>query len=214
MKVSRIDKSDNLCLTLSPQCTEYHAGIHQRQPQMERDILGIPAGLESRQCWKFANWSPDSVHRSPSHPGPQTWENNAVIFFSFSLSHALQKLKQQIKTSTGKYKEKNICELHLRWSWGQAWLNTARDWRKAVEESWPGPTMLKKCAAIGWRGLGAASGAGSGSMWRTETARLSSVSFNTSSGLDSLPWVLEGCAANRKYRKNFFLLLQWATKTK
>lgn len=47
---------------------------------------------------------------------------------------------------------------------------------------------------MGPRGLGAASGGGSGSMWRTDTARLLSVSLNTSSGLDSSPWVLEGWA--------------------
>lgn len=57
--------------------------------------------------------------------------------------------------------------------------------------------MLKKCAARGPRGLGAASGGGSGSMWRTEIARLLNVNFNTSSGRDSSPWVLDGWAEIR-----------------
>ena len=60
--------------------------------------------------------------------------------------------------------------------------------------------MLKKCEAMGPRGLGAASGGGSGSIWRTETARLLSVNFNTSSGLDSSPWVLDGWAEIQQWQ--------------
>lgn len=60
--------------------------------------------------------------------------------------------------------------------------------------------MLKKCADIGPSGLGAASGGGSGSMWRTETARLLSVNLNTSSGLDSSPWVLDGWAETQQWQ--------------
>ncbi len=40
-------------------------------------------------------------------------------------------------------------------------------------------------------------------MWRTETARLLSVNRNTSSGLDSSPWVLDGWAE----------IQQWQTQT-
>lgn len=63
--------------------------------------------------------------------------------------------------------------------------------------------MLKKCVAIGPRGLGAASGGGSGSMWRTETARLFNFSFNSSSGRDSSLWVLEGWAEIQQWQINW-----------
>lgn len=68
--------------------------------------------------------------------------------------------------------------------------------------SWPWPIVLKKCEAIGPRGQGAASGDGSGSMWRTEIARLPSDSFKTSSGLDSSPWALVGWAK----KKTFYMI--------
>lgn len=43
--------------------------------------------------------------------------------------------------------------LHLRWSWGQAWLQMFRDWRKATCARCRGPSVPKKCAAMAPRGL-------------------------------------------------------------
>lgn len=71
-----------------------------------------------------------------------------------------------------------------------------------MEGSWPGPSMLKKSLAKGARGLGAPSGGGSGSMWRTEIARLPKVILNTSSGLDSSPWALDGWAETQRNINN------------
>lgn len=91
-------------------------------------------------------------------------------------------------------------EAHLRWSWGQAWSNNIRDWRKAVSGRWPGPTVLKKLAAMGPRGLRVASGGGNGSMWRTDTAKLLRVNLRSSSGRDSSLCGLDAWAETRQWQ--------------
>lgn len=164
----------------------------QRRNQRETDTQQTPYVEDWCLCWKSAGRTLGSAHTVFLNPDQQTWkrENIRQTCWHAQMRNFLgQKLQQ---------KDFERVEIYLRWSKGQAWLNSDRDWRKASEESWSGPSTLKKCAAIGPSGLGAACAGGRGSIWRTDTTKLLSENFNTNSGLDSSPWVLDGWATTEE----------------